>query len=127
MKTSSAKAKGRLLQQFFRDLLLEVYTDLEPDDIRSTAMGQQGEDVQLSPAAKEKFNYSVECKSHKAMAIYSFIDQAVEGGTGSPPLLVLKANRREPLVALYAEDFKKLLIEHEEGREAIWILEGLDK
>ena len=50
MKTSSAKAKGRRLQQKVRDLLLETFTELEPDDIRSTSMGVSGEDLQLSPA-----------------------------------------------------------------------------
>ena len=47
MKTSSAKAKGRRLQQKVRDLLLETFTELQPDDIRSTSMGVSGEDLQL--------------------------------------------------------------------------------
>ena len=41
MKSRSAKAKGRRLQQQVRDLLLERFSpELEPDDIRSAIMGE---------------------------------------------------------------------------------------
>jgi len=48
----AAKAKGRLGQQEIRDRLLETFPEFEPDDIKSTTMGDTGCDVQLSPAAK---------------------------------------------------------------------------
>ncbi len=51
--TRNAKAKGRLGQQEVRDKLLETFPDLEPDDIKSTVMGDSGEDIQLSPAARK--------------------------------------------------------------------------
>ena len=51
--TRNAKAKGRLGQQEVRDKLLETFPDLEPDDIKSTIMGDSGEDIQLSPAARK--------------------------------------------------------------------------
>ena len=38
LKTSSAKAKGRRLQQWFRDLLIEKL-DVHPEDIESRSMG----------------------------------------------------------------------------------------
>jgi len=63
VKTSSAKAKGRRLQQKVRDLILETFSELEEDDVRSTSMGAGGEDVQLSPLARRKFPFSVECKN----------------------------------------------------------------
>lgn len=66
MKPSSAKAKGRKLQQQVRDLILETFSDLEPDDVRSTSMGAGGEDVLLSPLARRKFPFSVECKNQQA-------------------------------------------------------------
>ena len=47
MKTRSAKAKGRRLQNKIRDLLLEEFKDLEPDDIRTAIMGETGEDIKL--------------------------------------------------------------------------------
>ena len=49
MKSRSAKNKGKRLQNNFRDLLLEAFQELEPDDIKSTTMGESGEDIQLSP------------------------------------------------------------------------------
>ena len=62
MKTRSAKAKGRRLQNKIRDLLLEEFKELEPDDIRTAIMGETGEDIKLSPAARKKIPYSFECK-----------------------------------------------------------------
>ena len=50
----TAKAKGRLGQNEIRDKILETFPDLEPDDVRSTTMGDTGEDIQLSPAARKK-------------------------------------------------------------------------
>ena len=38
MKTQSAKAKGRRLQQWFRDLLIETL-GIHPEDIESRSMG----------------------------------------------------------------------------------------
>ena len=46
MKTSSAKAKGRNLQKWVRDIILESFPGLEPDDVRSITMGDSGEDMQ---------------------------------------------------------------------------------
>ena len=106
IKTSSAKAKGRKHQQWVRDQILAVYPQLESDDVRSTSMGAGGEDVQLSPAARKLFPYSVECKAHKSFAIYTVMDQAE---TNCPknvqPMGIIKADRRSPLVVLDAEYF----------------------
>ena len=41
MKTSSAKAKGRKLQQWFANLLVEKL-NLDEEDIESRPMGSQG-------------------------------------------------------------------------------------
>lgn len=108
MKTSSAKSKGRKLQQWVRDLFLLLGVNLEPDDVRSTSMGASGEDVLLSPAARKQFPFSIECKSRKAFAVYKDYDQAVENcPEGAEPVLVLKANRRKPMVMVDAEYFFK--------------------
>ena len=56
MKTKSAKAKGKRLQNRVRDLLVEKYSKvLEEGDFKSTTMGESGIDIQLSPAARKKF------------------------------------------------------------------------
>jgi hypothetical protein len=56
MKTASAKAKERRLQQRVRDDLRALAgTRLEPEDVDSTPMGCNGVDVILTPAAKRLF------------------------------------------------------------------------
>ena len=39
MKSRSAKNKGKRLQNKVRDLLLETFNQLEPDDVRSSYYG----------------------------------------------------------------------------------------
>jgi hypothetical protein len=110
MKTRSAKAKGRKLQQEVRDIILEAFTELEPDDVVSTTMGDSGVDLKLSPAARKKFPYSVECKNQEALSIWKCLEQA-EYNTkpGTAPLLVFRRNRSKTYVSLPIEDFMKLL------------------
>ena len=48
-ETSFAKNKGKRLQNKVRDLILEKFNQLEPDDVRSVTMGDSGEDILLSP------------------------------------------------------------------------------
>ena len=58
MKTSSAKAKGRRLQQKFMQLLIEKL-EIDPEDIESRSMGAGGEDLIMSKAARQKFPLTV--------------------------------------------------------------------
>jgi hypothetical protein len=110
IKTSSAKGKGRRHQQWVRDRLLELFPDLEPDDIKSTSMGASGEDVQLSPAARKQIPISVECKAYKSFAIYKIMDQATENSKeGIEPVAIIKADRKSPLAVVDAVYFLKLL------------------
>lgn len=108
MKTQSAKAKGRKLQQWTRDQILSVYTHLEEDDVRSTSMGVSGSDVQLSPLARKSFSYDVECKSLARVGVYRYIDQCNNRGDACP-LVIVKENRRKPLAVVDAEHFFDLL------------------
>jgi len=55
MKPRSAKNKGKRLQNAVRDMILENFTQLEPDDVVSTLMGDSGTDIKLSPAARKLF------------------------------------------------------------------------
>ena len=109
MKTQSAKAKGRKLQQMVRDLILETFTELEPDDVRSTSMGAGGEDLQLSPAARRKFPYSVECKNVEKLNVWGAYEQAEANSGDHEPLLMMKKNRKKPLVVIDLEAFVELL------------------
>ena len=108
MKTSSAKAKGRRLQQKFRDLLIEKL-DIHPEDIESRAMGSGGEDLIMARAARAKFPYSIECKNQEKLNIWAAWEQA-NGNKGLyEPLVVIKKNGVKPLVVLDAENFLDMI------------------
>ena len=64
MKTQSAKAKGRRLQQWFRDLLVSKL-GIHKEDIESRSMGAGGEDLIMARSARQKFPYSIECKNQE--------------------------------------------------------------
>jgi hypothetical protein len=112
IKLSSSKAKGRNLQQSVRDTILENFPELEPDDCKSTGMGQSGEDVQLSPSARKLLPVSIECKARKSIVIYSWYHQAKTNcKAGLEPVLVVKVDRKRPLVCVDAEYFFKVMAE----------------
>ena len=110
MKTSSGKAKGRRLQNKIRDLLLEHFSDkLEPDDVRVAIMGETGEDIKLSPAARKLIPYSFECKNQEKLSIWSSLEQAAENSGDDPPVLIFKRNRSKTYVTIELEEFIKLI------------------
>tara|TARA_B100000809_G_scaffold49955_1_gene44924 strand:+ start:304 stop:642 length:339 start_codon:yes stop_codon:yes gene_type:complete len=112
MKPRSAKNKGKRLQNKVRDLILEKFnTKLEPDDVRSITMGDSGEDILLSPAARRLFPFSVECKNQEKLNIWSSLEQA-EGNSGNhPPLVIFKRNRSKTYAVLEFDELLKLLNE----------------
>jgi len=110
MKTSSAKAKGRRLQQKFMQLLIEKL-DIDPEDIESRSMGAGGEDLIMSKAARQKFPFSVECKNQERLNVWSAWEQA-KGNRGIyEPLVVIKKNGVDPLVVLDAKIFMEYVKE----------------
>ena len=112
MKTSSAKAKGRRLQQKVRDLLLETFTELEPDDIRSTSMGVSGEDLQLSPAARKLIPFAIECKNQEKLNVWDSLKQAEENSGDYDPVLIFKRNRSKTYAVVNVEKFIELINEN---------------
>jgi hypothetical protein len=110
MKTRSGKAKGRRLQNKVRDVLLEHFSEeLEPDDIRTAIMGETGEDIKLSPAARKLIPYSFECKNQEKLNIWSSLEQAAENSGDYPPVLIFKRNRSKTYVTIELEEFIKLI------------------
>ena len=107
MKTSSAKAKGRRLQQWFRDLLIEKLS-VHPEDIESRSMGAGGEDLIMARAAREKFPYSIEFKNQESINIWKSYEQAKENSGKYEPIVVLKRNNVKPLVLVDANYFVNL-------------------
>ena len=69
MKTQSAKAKGRKLQQWVRDQIIEQL-EVHPEDIESRSMGAGGEDLIMARAARQKFPFSVECKNVEKLNVW---------------------------------------------------------
>ena len=76
-------------------------------------MGAGGEDVQLSPAARELFNFNIECKNRAAIAVFKDYDQAKTHGKYEP-LVVLKQNGSKPLALVDAEFFIDLIAKNQE-------------
>ena len=110
MKTRSGKAKGRRLQNKIRDLLLEHFSDkLEPDDVKVAIMGESGEDIKLSPAARKLIPYSFECKNQEKLSIWSSLEQAAENSGDYPPVLIFKRNRSKTYVTIELDEFLKLI------------------
>lgn len=110
MTPASCKQKGRKLQQLVRDLILAKFPELHQDDVRSTAMGQGGEDIQLSPRAREILGYTIECKWVEKLNVYQAYEQAAKHKQGSfEPLLVMKKNHKPILAVLSIEHLLDLL------------------
>ena len=107
MKTQSAKAKGRRLQQWFRDRLIEEL-NIHPEDIESRSMGAGGEDLIMARAAREKFPCSIECKNQESVNVWKSYEQAQENSKNYEPIVVLKRNNTTPLILVDAEYFVKL-------------------
>ena len=103
----SRKAKGRRLQNWVRDVLLSTFPNLKKDeDISCAIMGESGIDVKLSRFAQGLFPFSIECKNKETWkGLYDAYDQAISNAN-LEPVVVLKMNKRNPLIVL---DFKKFV------------------
>ena len=109
MRVSSAKSKGRRLQQWVCDKLLSIGINLEKDDIRSTSMGAGGEDVLFSPAARRQFPFSIECKNVEKLSIWAAIYQARANCRDEhTPVVIFKRNHEEPQIAMPMDKFLEI-------------------
>lgn len=109
MKPSSAKAKGREFQNWVKKTLHLFFPTLEPEDIKTAIMGEIGEDIKFSPAARRLIPYSIECKRLAKIAVYALYEQAVDNAKGHEPLLFIRADRKKALVVVDAEHFLGLV------------------
>ena len=108
MKTQSAKAKGRKLQQWVRDQLIEQL-DVHPEDIESRSMGAGGEDLIMARAARQKFPFSIECKNVEKLNVWEAYEQASSNCNDYEPVVVMKKNQKKPLVVIDADYFISLV------------------
>ena len=100
MKPQSAKAKGRKLQQWVRDQLIE-HRDIHPEDIESRSMGAGGEDLIMARDARQKFPYSIECKNQEKLNIWDAYAQAHANSGDHEPIVFIKKNGKKPLAVVY--------------------------
>ena len=66
-------------------------------------MGAGGGDVVMARAAREKFPFSIECKNVERLNVWDAYDQAIANSGDYEPLLIMKKNRKKPLVVMDAE------------------------
>ncbi len=114
MRVQSAKAKGRRLQQWVRDKLIEML-DIHPEDIESRSMGAGGEDLIMARAARQKFPHSIECKNVEKLNIWDAYEQASANCGDYEPIVVMKKNGNKPLVVVDAEYYIQLFGEKNEN------------
>ena len=115
MNPSSAKAKGRRLQQWVRDKLIEML-EVHPEDIESRSMGAGGEDLIMARAARVKFPHSIECKNVEKLNIWDAYEQASANSCDYEPLVVIKKNGKKPLAVVDAEYFIRLFGDKNDAR-----------
>ena len=108
MKPSSAKAKGRALQDWIRKKLIEEF-NIHEDDIKTAVMGESGEDIKMARAAREKFPFGIEAKNVEKLNVWQAYEQACENSGDYEPLVVMKKNRKKPLIVMDAEAFIELM------------------
>ena len=109
MRPQSCKAKGRRLQQHVVQQLLRTFPELEADDVRSVSMGCSGEDIVLSPRARQLLPYAFECKNQEKLNLWSSIDQCEANAGANHPVLVFKRNREKTRVVLSLQHFLALI------------------
>jgi hypothetical protein len=97
VRPSSAKAKGRRLQNEVAKLFQEFF-GLPESDVRPAVMGESGCDIKMSERAQEVIWFDdIECKNVEALNIWAALAQGES--RGQRPLLVFKRNRTETYVA----------------------------
>ena len=109
MKPSSRKGKGRRLQNFLKEKLYEYFPTLRQGDVKTAVMGESGEDIILSPAARDLIPYSFECKNPERLNIWESLSQAEDNSGDYTPIVVFKRNRSNTYIALDLEEFLKII------------------
>ena len=88
-------------------MLIEIL-DVHPEDLESRSMGAGGEDLIMARAAREKFPHSIECKNVERLNVWDAYEQACANAGNYEPIVVIKKNRKNPLVVVDAQYFIKL-------------------
>ena len=108
LKPRSCKAKGASGQKEIQNMILALFPELEPDDVRSTSMGAPGEDLLLSPAARRLIPFNIEVKRRKKISFCRWMDQAVTHGKHKP-VCFFREDNKEWFACIKARDLLDLL------------------
>lgn len=105
----SRKSKGAKFQKEIREKLLETFPSLEEDDIKTAVMGESGEDIKLSPAARKLIPFAFEAKAQEKVSLRAWWEQAKANAGKHKPVLVTKQSRKEPLVIMDLNTFLEII------------------
>ena len=110
MNNKSRLQKARYLQNLVRDRIIKRFPTLTKEDIKCPGANENGADIKLlTLIARKLFPYNVECKNREEYrTIYKHFKQTKNHGP-LEPLLVVKMNRKKPLVIIDMEHFFNLL------------------
>lgn len=111
MKTKSAKAKGRRAATELQQKLLETFLHLTEDDIRVTPSGVKGEDLQLSPRARELLPFCFEVKNKERLNIWEALAQSkghIKNDTNKS-VVAFRRNRSPFYVCMEMDTFLELI------------------
>jgi hypothetical protein len=109
MNIRSAKQKGKRLTVHTKERLLHYAPELQDADIMLPTTSVPGEDLWLSPAAKEVYPLSFECKNQETAKVWEWIAQAQANCLDRKPIVVFSRNRSVPHVLLSLEHFLELI------------------
>ena len=118
------KDKGALFQQEVVDRLLEVRKGFNSQDVRSCPMSVHGEDIILSPKARQVLPITVECKAQKRHSVCATWKQAHRQAkelclsVPPEPVAFIKVDGEVPLVVMRAEYALALLAAAPDGVRA---------
>jgi len=83
---------------------MDAFPELGDGDAVSTSMGAGGEDIRMSPAARERVPLSIECKNVEKINIWGCLEQASKNTPqGASPCLVFTRNH-SPVWAVVSWD-----------------------
>ena len=77
-------------------------------------MGESGEDIILTPAARDVIPYSFECKNQERLNIWESLKQAEDNCRKYTPAVVFKRNRTKTYIALELDEFLNIIGETNE-------------
>ena len=118
------KDKGEQFQQEVADRLCQVRQGFTSEDVQSCRMSTHGEDIILSPEARQVLPITVECKAQKRHAAHTTWKQAHRQAKElclpeqPEPVVFIRVDGAVPLVVMRAEYALALLAAAPDGVRA---------